>query len=219
MAGTCFELQADVARGPGELAQPHTQRRGSGRPSAGAASANPESYSWYLKALPYTDWSFEERKTRTAIDLLEKAARADSNFALAYARLGEFQVLYYYFFDRHAERLAQAKRAVDHAMALDGSLPESRIAQGYFYYFVTLDYPRAREIFTEVRKEQPNNSDLLSIMGNLERRAGNINEAVSLMEQSAQLNPRSRLASLELEVSCRVRAPAGESVKAAKAKR
>jgi eukaryotic-like serine/threonine-protein kinase len=200
VGGQLFEVQAEVARGLAS-ALSLTLDKGERKAIGEAGTSNPEAYSWYLKALPYTDWSFEERKTRTAIDLLEKAAHADSSFALAYAKLGEFQVLYYYFFDRHPERLAQAKRAVDHAMALDASLPESRIAQGYFYYFVTLDYPTAREIFTAVSKEQPNNSDLLSIMGNLERRAGNINEAVSLMERSAQLNPRSRLASLELEVS------------------
>ena len=199
-AGHLFEVQAKVARGVAS-ALSLTLNPSEVKAIDAEATANPDAYNFFLRAAPYATFSFEKLPTRSAIEMYQRAANADTTFTLAYAKLAQFQTLYYYFFDRTPTRIQQAKQALDQAMALDPTLPESRIALGYFYYFVNLDYPRAEQQFRSVLAEQPSNAELLWLLGSVARRNNNWVDAVQHMRRAVELSPRSRLYALELAVT------------------
>jgi tetratricopeptide (TPR) repeat protein len=103
----------------------------------------------------------------------------------------------YYFFDRTSRRLDLASQAVDRAVALGPDLPEAWIARGYVYYWVHLDYERALEQFRAARERQPNNSQLLWVIGSVERRQGRWDQALASFQQALRLDPRSHILAFE----------------------
>ncbi len=197
LPGKVFDVQARVASGVASALStrvaPDEQRA-----LSAPVTANAEAYGYFLRAAPYSAFLFDERPTRLAVELYEKATRADTTFTLAFARLAQFQSLYYYFFDRTPARLLAAKIAADRAIALDPNLPDSRIGLGYYFYLGALDYDRAQEQFAVAQRDQPSNSDLAWIMASLTRRIGKWDEAEAQFRRATQLNPRSKLLSIEL---------------------
>jgi serine/threonine-protein kinase len=197
LPGKVFDVQAKVANG---VAHALSVRLAPDEEHAVSApvTANAEAYGYFLRAAPYSSFLFDERPTRLAVELYESATKADTTFALAYAKLAQFQTLYYYFFDRTPKRLLAAKLAADRAMALDPQLPEARIALGYYYYLGALDYDRAMQQFQSAQKDQPSNTELAWIMASVTRRMGKWAEAEKLFRRAVELDPRSKLLSIEL---------------------
>ncbi len=153
---------------------------------------NLAAYDAYVRGNLYASQYFPEEPLRTAVSFYEQAVTLDSGFALAYAKLGQAQSIYSFYYDRSPERRAQALAAVNRARALAPDLPEAELALGYYYYWAEQSYDRAMEVFKSVRTKEPNNSELLWIMGSLERRLGHWDDAVALMSRGLQLDPRSQ---------------------------
>jgi len=65
---------------------------------------------------------------------------------------------------------------------------------GHYYYQAHLDYERALEQFAIARKDKPNNSEILSFIGFVQRRQGNFEEALVNIKKASELDPRSGLA-------------------------
>ena len=81
--------------------------------------------------------------------MYEKAIEIDPDYALAHARLAYTHAwMYRLRHDLSENRLVAAKRAVDHALALDPDLPEAHLALGVYYYWGRMNYERAIESFT-----------------------------------------------------------------------
>jgi len=174
-------------------------------PERAALEARPTAslpaYEAYLRGNVHAAQTFAEEPTRTAIALFEQAIALDSGFALAHARLAQVQSLYYRFFDRRAERLAAARASAERALALAPGLSDARLALGYYYYWGHLDLDRAMEQFDAVRAAEPNNSELLWIVGSVERRLGRWDASMASMSRAQVLNPRLPLYAFDLAVT------------------
>jgi len=72
------------------------------------------------------------------------------------------------------------------------------LALGHYYYHGYLDYDRALEQFDIVRRSLPNNSDLLSFTGFVQRRQGKFEQAVTNIKKAYSLNPVSPELAFEL---------------------
>ena len=158
-------------------------------------AVNPEAYVYYLRGNEYFHRDFFlESDLKIAIGMYEKAVELDTRFALAYAQLSRAHLLMRWMsHDLSAERLALAKQAVDKAFQLNPELPEAHLALGHYYYHGHLDYERALEQFAIARKRRPNNSDLLSFIGYVQRRQGKFEKAVVTLKEASELDPRSAL--------------------------
>jgi len=153
---------------------------------------NIEAYDYYLRGNDYHNRSYLESDKRIAIQMYEKAVELDPTFGLAYARLSEGHLdMYWFHYDHSGERLAMAKQAIDKAFQLNPDLPEVCLALGHYYYHGRLDYDRALEQFAIVRKSQPNNSELLSFIGYVQRRQGKFEEALANIKKACELDPLS----------------------------
>jgi serine/threonine-protein kinase len=155
-------------------------------------------YDAYLRGNLYSSQFLVGEGARQALAMYEEAVRLDSNFALAHAKLGQVRSMYYYFFDRREDQLARARASVERAFALAPDLPAARIALGSLYYWGALDYDRALAQFNAVRERQPNNSELLWLIGSVQRRKGDYQQALSNFERAVRLDPRSQVFAFEV---------------------
>ncbi len=160
---------------------------------------NMKAYDYYLRGNEYYNRSYLESDLRIAIKMYEKAVELDPKFAMAYAQLSRCHAtMYWFYYDHTSERLEMAKKAVDRALQLDPDLPEAHLALGRYYYYGHMDYDRALEQSAIVRKSQPNNSDLLSFIGYVQRRQGRFEEALANIKKASELDPLSNNVIFEL---------------------
>src|SRR5207302_7450321 len=112
-------------------------------------------------------------------------------FALAWARLSYAQSWSFWLgHDPSPARLAAAKEAADHALALDPNLPETHLALGYYRYYGQRDFTGALEEFQQAEKGLPNNVDITNAIAFIQRRVGHWEEAIDRSRRVVELDPR-----------------------------
>jgi TolB-like protein/class 3 adenylate cyclase/Flp pilus assembly protein TadD len=125
-----------------------------------------------------------------ALRLLDHAIARDANFALAYCLAAEASdALYWYGLERTPARLAQAKAMAQRALGIAPDLGEAHLVQALVYYHGHRDYARAREELAIARRALPNNAEMYSLSGWIDRRQGRWNEAIKNEEKAAELDP------------------------------
>jgi len=133
--------------------------------------------SWKMKDLP------------SVVEMYEKAVKLDPTFALAYAQLSQVHSRIYFFgIDRTDKRLALARTCADRALGLQPGLVEGKMALAIYYYWGSLDYDRALELLTDIRKTRPNMP--LELMGYIWRRQGQWKKSTEVLEEAFGVNPR-----------------------------
>src|SRR5436189_1654792 len=156
---------------------------------------DPEAFDLYLQAKELIntfhdtpDWKDTLLK---AIRLLDKAISRDGKFALAYCLATRAnEALYWFNLDHTPARLAQAKASAQKALELAPDLGEAHLAQALVYYHGDRDYARAREELAIARRELPNDAEVYSVTGWIDRRQGRWQDAVENQEKAAELDPR-----------------------------
>lgn len=149
-----------------------------------------EAYDLYLRALAI--WRGPEILTRAdiheALDLLDRATRRDSQFALAYALAARFHCVRHVFL-RDPAAGEQAARASQRSLELEPDLVEGLIARGTYLEWVPRDSDAALAMFERARELAPGNAEILLWIGaNLVYRK-RAEEAVLLNEKAALLDP------------------------------
>ncbi len=150
-------------------------------------------YEAYLRGI-----AAEQRGPWRIVDLQDsarafnEAVQIDPGFALAWAKLSIIHSsIYWMGRDRTAQRLAEARKALDKAGALDPDAGQFYLARGYYHYWGEKNYEVAVRDFDEAMKRLPNSADALFALSLIDRRLGRWEEALTRMAQAARLNPRS----------------------------
>ena len=160
--------------------------------AAKATRSNPEAFDYYLHGNEYRNRSDYEKDVRVAVQMYQKATELDPDFALAYAALSEAHgSMWWFYYDRTKERVAQAKAAVDRALRLRPDLSEAHRALGFYSYWCQLDYDRALHEFAIAQKTKPNDSLISLGIANVLRRQGKVEQALTNFKKAAALNPLS----------------------------
>src|SRR5260370_19987418 len=122
------------------------------------------------------------------IQSYQEAVKLDPSFVLAWARLSCAQSGYYWQgHDPSPARLAAAKDAADHALALDPNLPETHLALGYYRYHGQRDFTGALAEFQQAEKGLPNNDDVIEAIGRIPRRPGHYEQATIVLRLHIQV--------------------------------
>jgi serine/threonine-protein kinase len=163
-------------------------------------------YETYLRGLSRMNRAGRrEEEWRKAESLFRQAVDLDSTFALAFAKLATVHgELYFWGFDRTAERLAKAKAAAERSLELRPDLPEAHLALGGYYYMGFFDYDRALKKYATAAKGMPNNPDLLEAIAYVWRRQGLFKEAKGYLEKATILDPRQFWLHLQLGLTCKL---------------
>lgn len=93
-----------------------------------------------------------------AIFFYDKAIKADSTFALAYAKRAITRAWGYQAHHFSAkDHMEKCRNDIEHAVKFDKNLTEAKIAYGFYYYYFVKDYNKALEYFREVSVKEPEN--------------------------------------------------------------
>jgi tetratricopeptide (TPR) repeat protein len=181
------ELATEIAAGVGATLSPQEKARVEAKPTN-----NPAAYDAYLRARAFAAGSpFDKPTVEGAIQSYQEAVKLDPSFALAWARLSCAQSLsYWQGHDPSPARLAAAKDAADHALALDPNLPETHLALGYYRYHGQGDFTAGLAEFQQAEKGLPNNVDIIYAVGLIQRRLGHWDEAITALRRNIELDPR-----------------------------
>jgi serine/threonine protein kinase len=161
---------------------------------------HPAAYDAYLRGRAFPGWWHQEG----AIRLFQEAVKLDPSFAQAWAYLSIGQSGSYWLgTDPSPARLAAAKDALDHALALGPDLPETHLALGYYRYYAQRDYAGALAEFQQAEKGLPNSADVIEALAALQRRLGHWDEAIAEQRRVVELDPRNVHASFSLATTYR----------------
>jgi serine/threonine-protein kinase len=86
--------------------------------------------------------------------------------------------------------LTLAKTAVDRAFELQPDLAEAHIALGYYFYHGLKDYVHALEQFSIALEKEPQDSEILSAIGYVQRRQGLFDLSLENQKKAFGMSPR-----------------------------
>jgi TolB-like protein/tetratricopeptide (TPR) repeat protein len=156
---------------------------------------NQEAYQAYLRG---QDAIGREPTGELAQQMFERAVELDPDFAQAWAWLSRAHSWRYHGGDRDDDRCEKAKAAVDEALRLAPEAPASRMALGLYYYRCFRDYDRALAEIAIAGRDRPNDTDVLSWKATLNKRQGNLDEAIRLNRLTLEIDPMDHTAAQEL---------------------
>jgi TolB-like protein len=191
-----FAVQSDVAEKVADALKAQLLPAESAR-IASVPTRNPEAYDRFLKAEYFTNQidantaKNPAEAVRKAADLYASAIAADSDFALAYARLSYVRgSAYWHGNDPSPQAIDAAQAAATHALALQPNLPEAHLAMGFVHYWGHRNYVAALAEFATARAGLPNDTQVIAAIAYVHRRQGNLLQAIDEFEQAAVLDPR-----------------------------
>jgi tetratricopeptide (TPR) repeat protein len=88
------------------------------------------------------------------------------------------------------QRRELARKAVDMATKLGPDLLETRLANGFYKYYIERDHEGAKLQFEAIRRDYPNNCVATEYLGGIARRQGRWADSVSFYQQAIDLDPR-----------------------------
>jgi TolB-like protein/class 3 adenylate cyclase len=181
------ELATEIAAGVGATLSPQEKARVEATPTKNTAA-----YQAYLRGRALmTGLTGDDSNLEQAPRSFEEAVRLDPSFALAWVYLScADSTVYWRGIDSTPARLAAAKNAVDHAVALDPNLAETHLALGYYRYYGPRDFTGALAEFELAEKNLPNNVDVLKAIGLIQRRFAHWDEAMAVLRRVVELDPR-----------------------------
>jgi TolB-like protein/Tfp pilus assembly protein PilF len=212
-----FAVQNEIALAVAEQLRVRLTRDSAERLKA-SLTGNPEAYEHYVLGRSHA----MRGDTGRAIEEFTTATTLDPRFAAAYAQLG-MAYTWGAFADprRRDEYLPLAKLAVDQAVGLDPTLPETHLARGVFLYRGAPDLDLAAAEFEMALAGSPNDVQALRNFGLLRRWQGRWDEAAALFKRGAELDPGGPVANLAANILAAVgrRDEAGNVIASAMAAR
>ena len=189
-----FAIQSEVAE---NIA---TQLRAALSPAEKAAisvrpTSNLEAFDLFLQAKELIttapDTPNQKESLLRAIRLLDEAIARDGRFALAYCWAAiAHDNLYWFDFDHTAARLELAKSCVRQALQLAPDLGEAHLSQALVSYHGYRDYAQARQHLAIAQRTLPNNAQVYSLTGYIDRREGKWDDSLRNLRRAAELDPR-----------------------------
>lgn len=191
------EIEADVALETARVLSARISPRES-EAIERAPTRSPHAMDYLLRGHAYMRSAYDEevtdRRWMLAMEMYDSATVADPEFALAFTHLAWTHLRYFWFgFDATDGRLALAKGALDQAMSLDPSLPETRHVLGNYYYWGFRDYTQALFNYEDALQELPNDAELVASIGFVKRRQGRLEEAARHQVEGFELDPRNAI--------------------------
>ena len=196
-----FAIQSDIAKAiAGQLQaklSPKIKSAIEERPTKDLAA-----YDLYVRAKLLVMAHFiNEKNYLEAESLLAQAIARDSDFFLAHCLSAEVQSRLYWNFDHNPERRDLAERAVKAAFHLRPEAGESHLARAQYLARCNLDYDNARAELALAQRGLPNNAQVFTLLGHIDRLQGRWNESVRNFDEALELDPRNLLTLRQLSLA------------------
>jgi len=135
--------------------------------------------------------NFEQENLARAVLEARNALALDSKFAAAWAQLARMQMAQYWHVEIKPEYLEEARKSIETGRSIEPDLPELGVAEGYYYYWGFRDYDNAIRVLTPVLKTYPNDAEVHELLGFINRRMGQFDQALEHLQKALTLEPRS----------------------------
>jgi TolB-like protein/Flp pilus assembly protein TadD len=171
---------------------------------------DPLAHDFYLRAnqLLYqvlADYSHGKETLSESLDLFEKAIARDPNFVLAYCRASQAHItLYWLEIDHTPQRLALADAALKKAEQIQPDSDDVHFARGWYLFQGLRDYDRAREQLKLAQRTMPNDADIFSLAGAIDRRQGRWQQSTQELQRAVELDPGTQFRLQQLALSYHV---------------
>ena len=138
-----------------------------------------------------------------AIERFETATRLDPQFAQAWAELSEIHSFVYHQRRglRTEDRLAEALRTAERALAIAPDLAQGHRALGYYYYWGHHDFESAMAAFERAEQGLPNDGQVLGGIAYVKRRQGKFDEAADYLQRALESDPESSWLATETAIT------------------
>jgi tetratricopeptide (TPR) repeat protein len=189
-AANVFEIQSDLARKIAAALQAALSPREQ-KLLATRLTENTEAYELYLKSRGANLTTNFLRPTLESHEgFLRAAVALDPKFAAAWAELAVRHALFYYLnYDHTDARRAQAKSAIDTAVALAPDSPQVIRALGTYYLCAWRDYAQATVQFETLARAQPHDPETAAALGHVHQLRGRWTDALASYRQATELDP------------------------------
>ncbi len=150
-----------------------------------------EAYAKYAEGL--SEWDLRENRVNAlrAVALFAEATELDPNFATAFAALSRARMWLFWNFPGARDQAEPARAALDRAIALAPEAVETRLAQGYFFFYGRGDSEEALRHFSAAEALKPSDADVITAMGIIFRGQGRWEEALAAFERARTFDSRS----------------------------
>ncbi len=150
-----------------------------------------EAYEKYGEGL--SEWDLRENRINAlqAVQLFQEATELDPNFATAYATLSQARMWIFWNFPGAQNQAELATEALDRAIQLAPDAVETRLAQGYFYFYGQGDSREALRHFEAAQALKPSDANVMTAIGLIYRGQGRWEEALRAFERAQTYDHRS----------------------------
>lgn len=185
-----FGVQTEIAREIAGALQVELTREELAELEA-APVVSGEAYERYAEGL--SEWDLRENRFNAlrAVQLFQEATEIDPEFAVAYAALSQARMWVFWNFPGAQDQAEQATQALERAVALAPNSAETRLAQGYFYFYGQGDSQEALRHFTAAEALKPSDANVITAIGLILRGQGRWEEALEAFERARTYDRRS----------------------------
>jgi len=154
-----------------------------------ALTGNLKAWEAYQRAVQMRQ-SQTEQNIRAGISEINRALELDPGFASAWSLKAILLLQQYWFYDTDTATRDAAWEAIQRGRAIDPTLAELDIAEGYYHYWGFRDYKKALPFMRRASTAVPNNSRVHLARAYVLRRMGNWEDALAALRRASELDPR-----------------------------
>jgi len=187
-AENMFEIQTEIARAIAQALQATLS------PEEEASidqilTANLEAWESYQRAVRMRQ-SQSMRSIRAGITEITHALELDPGFAAAWSLKAILLLQKFWFYDTDPTVRDEAWDAIQRGRAINPTLAELDLAEGYYYYWGFRDYEKALPFMQQASAAAPNNSRVHLARAYVLRRMGDWKNTVAALRRASELDPR-----------------------------
>jgi TolB-like protein/Tfp pilus assembly protein PilF len=194
-----FQVQSDIAREIASALQAElTTDELALMETTATASVDGEALDRYWEALIHWDRRENRRDALRAVELLSEATEIDPAFPSGYAALSQAHMWLFWNFPGFQDEAVAARSALDRALELAPDAVETRLAQGYFFFYGRGDSDEALRHFSAAESLKPSDANVIAAIGIILRGQGRWQGAVEALQRARAVDPRSFYLALTL---------------------
>ncbi len=187
-AENLFDIQAEIARAIAEALKATLSPQEEASIDR-ALTNNLEAWESYQRAVRIRQ-SMSSQTIAVGLSEIDHALELDPDFAAAQSLKAILLLQQYWFFDTASVKRDAAQEAIQRGRAIDPTLAELDLAEGYYYYWGFRDYEKALPFMQRASDALPNNSRVHPARAYVLRRMGDWENTLAAMRLAGELDPR-----------------------------
>ncbi|HEY5774939.1 MAG TPA: tetratricopeptide repeat protein [Xanthomonadales bacterium] len=187
-AENLFDIQAEIARAIAQALQATLSTDEEANIDR-ALTNNLEAWESYQRAINISNKQ-DVGAMKTGLTEINRALKLDPDFAAAWSLKAVLLLQQYWYYDTDPATRDAAWDAIQSGRAIDPTLPELDLAEGYYHYWGYRDYAKALLSMQRASAALPNSERVHQARAYVLRRMGDWEGALTAFHRARELDPR-----------------------------